>query len=143
MGKTQPKKKRHPVRIFFDKIYKARLKRLKVRLKRKKEELDLKIDLQKNSHSLFWVWEFSKKAVLICFMFYIIVQVYAMVVMIKYYDFTHLGDLIIQTGELVRDCVFGYLIKAGVENIGKIFCSSKTSSNDDFPEENNTDEPVG
>lgn len=80
--------------------------------------------MQKNSHSLLWVWEFSKKAVLICFLFYIAVQVYAMTVMLVYNDFSYLGDLINQTGEIVQNCVFAYLVKAGFENIGKIICST-------------------
>ena len=86
--------------------------------------MDLKSDLHDKSHSLLWVWEFSKKAVLICFIFYMIVQVYSMIVMIIYQDFSHLGELITQTGEIVQNCVFAYLIKAGIENVGKIYFGS-------------------
>ena len=99
----------------------GRLKRLKARMEHKEKELQLRSAVQKSSSSLFWVWEFSKKAVLICFVFYVIVQVYAMVVMLKFCDFAYLGELIGQTGEITRDCVFAYLIKAGLENIGKIW----------------------
>lgn len=115
---------------LYDIFRKKRLSNLRKRLKWKKKEMDLRADMQKNSHSLFWVWEFSKKAVLICFVFYIIVQVYSMVVMVKYYDFTNLGILIEQTGQIVQNCVFGYLIKSGIENIGKIV---KTNPDDDEP----------
>ena len=77
-----------------------------------------------------WVWEFSKKAVLICFLFYIVTQIYAMVVMVRFMDFVYLGSLIDSTKELTRDCVFAYLIKAGLENIGKIWFSSRKEPSD-------------
>ena len=115
---------------LYDIFRKKRLSNLRKRLKWKKKEMDLRADMQKNSHSLFWVWEFSKKAVLICFIFYVIVQVYSMVVMVRYYDFTNLGILIEQTGQIVQNCVFGYLIKSGIENVGKI---AKSHSDDDEP----------
>ena len=120
-------KRKYTIRNLYNRIQTKRLKNLKLRLKWKKKIIDLKTELQKNSHSLFWVWEFSKKAVLICFIFYVIIQVYSMVVMVKYCDFTHLGELIDKTGEIVQNCVFGYLVKAGVENVGKIF-TSRTSN---------------
>lgn len=115
------------IQIFkklYNKLKKNRLAYLKTRLKWKKKELEVKADIHDKSHSLLWVWEFSKKAVLICFIFYMIVQIYSMVVMIIYQDFTHLGELINQTGQIVQNCVFGYLIKAGIENVGKIFFGS-------------------
>ena len=94
--------------------------------------MDLKDVMHKNSHALLWVWEFSKKAVLICFLCYMAVQIYSMVVMVKYCDFTHLGSLIEKTGEIVENCVFGYLVKAGVENISKIiFTDPVTDESDD------------
>ena len=120
-------KKKYTIRNLYNRIQANRLKNLKLRLNWKKKIIDLKTELQKDSHSLFWVWEFSKKAVLICFIFYVIVQVYSMVAMVKYCDFTHLGELIDKTGEIVQNCVFGYLVKAGVENVGKIF-TSRTSN---------------
>lgn len=118
-----------------------KLKRLKSRMQHKEKEMQIRSAVQKNSSSLFWVWEFSKKAVLICFMFYVIVQVYAMFVMFRFYDFTYLGELISQTGQITRDCVFAYLIKAGLENIGKIWFQHKLGDN--AQTENDADEPVG
>lgn len=113
------------------------LQRLKSRLQFKEEKLKLRERVQRNTNSLLWVWEFSKKAVLICFGFYIIVQVYAMAVMVKHYDFTYLGSLIDQTGQITRDCVFAYLVKAGLENIGKIWFNHKNKGRSD------EDGPVG
>lgn len=111
------------------------LERLKARFEYKVRKSELKFGLYDKSHSLLWVWEFSKKAVLICFAFYAIIQVYSMTVMFVYQDFTYLSDLITQAGELVRDCVFGYLVKAGVENIGKILISKREKEEEDEVDE--------
>ncbi len=113
------------------------LRRLKSRLQFQEKKLELREKVQQKAHSLLWVWEFSKKAVLICFGFYIAVQVYAMVVMVRFYDFTYLGSLIDQTGQITRDCVFAYLVKAGLENIGKIWFNHKHKDRSD------EDGPVG
>lgn len=118
-----------------------RLKRIKNHAQYKQKELELRSEFQKNTHSLLWVWEFSKKAVLICFVFYVIVQVYAMVVMVRFYDFTYLGNLIDRTGEITQNCVFAYLIKAGLENIGKIWFQHKRARED--AQNDNADGPVG
>lgn len=118
-----------------------RLKHLKSNLQYKEKKLELRATVQKNSHSLLWVWEFSKKAVLICFIFYVIVQIYAMVVMVRFFDFTHLGELISQTAQLTERCVFAYLIKAGLENIGKIWFQNKQGG--DTRNNDNADGPVG
>ena len=108
-----PKKKRN----LIDSLNKKRLLTLKKRLQYQKKVNDLKSAMFNNSHSLLWVWEFSKKAVLICFIFYVAVQIYAMFVMVKFCDFSYLGSLIEQTGQILQNCVFAYLIKAGLENI--------------------------
>lgn len=133
------KKKKKP--SFLTVWRREKLKRLKSHIQFKAKELEIRSEVQKKSTSLLWVWEFSKKAVLICFIFYIIVQVYAMVVMIRYYDFTYLGELISQTAQITRDCVFAYLIKAGLENVGKIWFQHRNKG--DSAEEDNADEPVG
>ena len=118
------------IRNIKEGVKKSRIDRLRDRLKWKQKEIELKFNVHKNSHSLFWVWEFSKKAVLICFLFYVIVQIYSMYVMFTYADFSHLGDLINQTGEILQNCVFAYLIKAGLENIGKIVFTKKENKDD-------------
>ena len=123
-----------PFQKWINELSKRRLDKIKRRLQRRQKILSLKANVQKDSHSLLWVWEFSKKAVLICFIFYVIVQIYAMIVMIRFQDFNYLGELINQTGEIVQNCVFAYLIKAGLENVGKIWFQNV--KNDD-------DEPAG
>lgn len=118
---------------WCDKLHKDKLKRLRASLRRKQQEQTLKREVQKSSNSIFWVWEFSKKVVLICFLYYMIIQVYAMVVMAIYLDFTHLGELINKSAEILKDCVFMYLVKSGVENAGKIV----------FQRHEDSDEAVG
>lgn len=136
------RKKKGPVERFADAIRRWELKWLREAMKHRQKKLELKAEVQKNSNSLLWVWEFSKKAVLICFMFYVAVQVYAMVVMWLTQDFTSLPNLIDRTAELTERCVFAYLIKAGVENIGKIWFSHFKRPDEDQTADSG-DEPVG
>ncbi len=67
-----------------------------------------------------WLWEFSKKLVLICSLLYIFGFFYACVAMWKYNDFNCLGIFIEQSSDILKTCVFGYFVKAGVENAIKI-----------------------
>lgn len=81
---------------------------------------------------------------MICFFFYMIVQVYSMMVMVRFQDFTYLGELITTTGDLVENCVFMYLIKAGIENGVRIWQQHKTEANvTDIEEDSEPDGPVG
>lgn len=112
-------------------IQKERLAALKRRLKRKNEINELKFQAQKSSHSLLWVWEFSKKLVLICVTFHIITQIYAMLVMVIFCDFSCLGEFLTQNGLIVRECVFGYLVKSGVENLVKLWPRHKEPNEED------------
>lgn len=136
------RKKKGPVERFADTIRRWELKRLREAMKHRQKKLELKAEVQKSSSSLLWVWEFSKKAVLICFMFYVAVQVYSMSVMWLTQDFTSLPNLIDRTAELTERCVFAYLIKAGLENIGKIWFSHLKRPDEDRAAEGG-DEPVG
>lgn len=132
------------LRIWLDNFYAKRLEHLSNRLYWKQQEQALRSAVQKNSHSLLWVWEFSKKAVMICFFFYMIVQVYSMAVMVMFQDFTYLGELITTTGNLVENCVFMYLVKAGIENGVKIWQQHKAEADfTDTEEDTEPDGPVG
>lgn len=87
---------------------------------RKMRKIELKAQKKKNSNSMVWVWEFSKKLVLICSALYIFSFFYSCVVMWKFFDFTYLGTFIEQASDILKTCVFGYFVKAGVENVFKI-----------------------
>jgi len=129
---------------WYNKFYEKRLSRLNIKLYWKQEEQRLRSEVQKNSHSLLWVWEFSKKAVMICFFFYMIVQLYSMSVMVIFQDFTYLGELITTTGNLVENCVFMYLVKAGLENGVKIWQQHKADQAEtESTDETESDGPVG
>lgn len=122
--------KKRTLSTVIARFRRCKLKRLRERTDYQQKKLKLRAAAQQSSSSLLWVWEFSKKAVLICFLFYIVTQIYAMVVMVRFMDFVYLGSLIDSTKELTRDCVFAYLIKAGLENIGKIWFSSRKEPSD-------------
>lgn len=129
---------------WYNKFCEKRLKHLNIRLYWKQEEQRLRSEVQKNSHSLLWVWEFSKKAVMICFFFYMIVQLYSMSVMVIFQDFTYLGELITTTGNLVESCVFMYLVKAGLENGVKIWQQHKADQSEtENTDDTESDGPVG
>ena len=83
-------KKRTPSTVIAG-FRRYRLKRLRERMAYQQKKLELRAAAQQSSSSLLWVWEFSKKAVLICFLFYIVTQIYAMVVMVQFMDFSCSG----------------------------------------------------
>lgn len=101
-----------------------RKERLKhIRYKRKLQKLEESKKKKEQQSSLVWVWEFSKKVVYICVLFWMGVYVYAGVAMWKFFDFTYLGTMIEQVSMILSSCVFGYFIKSGAENVFKIALS--------------------
>jgi len=84
-----------------------------------------RVKKKKNQNTVLWVWEFSKKLVLICSALYVFSFFYACVAMWRFFDFTYLGTFIEQSSDILRTCVFGYFIKAGIENVFKIKGSAK------------------
>lgn len=140
MRKT--KKAPSPIKRISIALRQWELRCLRDRMKHQQKKLELKVSVQKSSNSLLWVWEFSKKAVLICFLLYVTVQLYSMSVMVYYQDFSCLGELIGRTAEITQNCVFAYLIKAGLENIGKIWFSH-IADQSIHQEDTGNDEPVG
>lgn len=79
---------------------------------------------------LLWVWEFSKRLVIICSTLYVVSFFYACAVMYKSQDFTYLGTFITESSDILKTCVFGYFAKAGIENILKI-AKNKNESEDE------------
>lgn len=67
-----------------------------------------------------WLWEFSKRIVVSCSVLYFVGNIVAMVIMAVYQDFSSLGTLLENLTTVMTTCVFGYFVKAGVENIFKI-----------------------
>lgn len=77
-----------------------------------------------------WLLEFSKRLVIICSALYVFGFFYACIIMWFYRDFTYLGTFIEQSSDILKTCVFGYFIKAGVENIFKINKTKPDNSED-------------
>lgn len=67
-----------------------------------------------------WLWEFSKRIVVSCAILYFIGNIMAMIVMTVFQDFSSLGTLLDNLTTVMTTCVFGYFVKAGVENAIKI-----------------------
>ena len=67
-----------------------------------------------------WLWEFSKRVVVSCVFLYFIGNIVAMFAMIKFQDLSTLGTFLDNLGDMLEVCVFGYFVKAGVENVLKI-----------------------
>lgn len=67
-----------------------------------------------------WLWEFSKRVVVITAALYFISCTYALIVCALWQDTATIGTLISEVNETFRVVVGGYMIKAGVENALKI-----------------------
>ena len=67
-----------------------------------------------------WLWEFSKKVVFWCAILYFVGNIVAMVAMFVLHDLSALGNLLDNLTNVMITCVFGYFVKAGVENAFKI-----------------------
>lgn len=78
-----------------------------------------------------WLWEFSKRLVVMCVVIYAIVQSYSMVVMVVSGDYSALPTLNEQITDVMKTCVFGYFVKAGAENVIKIYQKKKEETHDD------------
>jgi hypothetical protein len=76
-------------------------------------------------NKLKWLWEFSKRLVVMCVVLYAIVQLYTMVVMAVSGDYSALPILNEQITDVLKTCVFGYFVKAGAENVVKIYQRKK------------------
>ena len=78
-----------------------------------------------NKSKKTWLWEFSKRLVTALSILYFIGNTVAMVIMLVYQDFSSLGTLLNNLTEVMKYCVFGYFVKAGVENAFKIRLSKE------------------
>lgn len=78
-----------------------------------------------------WLWEFSKRLVVMCVVLYAIVQLYSMVVMVVSSDFSALTILVEQITDVLKTCVFGYFVKAGAENVIREYRRKREDTNND------------
>ena len=105
----------------------AQLQAAKTRI-RQKAKAEQKKAKEQNGTPLYWIWEFSKKVVLITAALYFVSFVYAMLMCYKamavVMDTTALSTLVTEANETFRVVVGGYMVKAGVENAAKIITSN-------------------
>lgn len=67
-----------------------------------------------------WILEFSKKVVVLCVLLHAAAFLYSAVVMWRMFDISALPTIVAESSEVLRTCVFGYMVKAGMENWQKI-----------------------
>ena len=84
---------------------------------------------KKRENKRKWLWEFSKKLLVICLLIYIIFFVFTCVIMWYLKNTDALSTFIEQTTDMLKFAVVGYLGKAGVENAFKI-AGSKSGNNE-------------
>lgn len=75
-----------------------------------------------------WILEFSKKVVVLCVVLHAAVFIFSAVMIWRTFDTTALSTIITESSEVMRSCVFGYMIKAGIENWQKIRNSKKNTA---------------
>lgn len=78
-----------------------------------------------------WIMEFSKKVVVVCVLLYIIIELFSVIAIWHFADTSVLTTLISETSEVLRMGVFGYMIKAGIENWQKIKKGKQESENEE------------
>lgn len=67
-----------------------------------------------------WLWEFSKRMVVVCSALYVCGFIYTCVAMCLSQDYEVLSTFVEEYSDVLKVCVFGYFVKAGVENTIKI-----------------------
>lgn len=90
----------------------------------KKEEKTQEVT-DKLDHGVF------KKVVVVCVLLYIIIELFSIVAIWHFADTSVLTTLISETSEVLRMGVFGYMIKAGIENWQKIKKGKQESENEE------------
>lgn len=83
------------------------------------------------SSVLNWLWEFSKKIVVVLSLYYFLQSIYVAIMVNVTPDSTVLATLITENNETFRVCIGGYLLKAGLENTVKI-CTAQYSKKHDI-----------
>lgn len=94
--------------------------REQLRHNRYKRRMERKAVKAQKKQLTSWILEFSKKVVVMCVLLHLATFIYAAVVMWRCYDTTALPTIISESSEVLRTCVFGYMVKAGIENWQKI-----------------------
>ncbi len=70
-----------------------------------------------------WLWEFSKKIMVICFIVYLVTMLFVLVAMWHLKDISAISNLLDDVTNMLEFAVIGYFGKSGMENVFKIFKS--------------------
>lgn len=92
---------------------------------KEKAKTDDKIAKAKEGKESRWLWEFSKKLITFISISFFVAMFFAGYIMYKNYYFDALYNWIEAWKEIMIVGVFGYAVKAGVENAIKIYCSKR------------------
>ena len=94
---------------------------------------------KKRENKRKWLWEFSKKLLVICLLIYIIFFVFTCVIMWHLKNTDALSTFIEKTTDMLKFAVVGYLGKAGVENAFKIARSNSGNNENNEVSDASTD----
>jgi len=78
------------------------------------------MDKNKKKDEKKWLWEFSKRLVVACSIFYFLGIIFVCAIMCISGDVSAIPTLIDDLHDMLKVCIFGYFAKAGVENALKI-----------------------
>lgn len=102
----------------------------------KKSEKAFKQELSSTvQKQTLWALTFTKKLVTVVVIFFVMATTYAGFMMYKFQDISYLGSVYDAICHLVEVVAFGYLLKAGCENVPKILNSFKKLTTEDEQEE--------
>lgn len=79
-----------------------------------------------------WLWEFSKRIVVLVAIAFFIVLIYSLIFLIFNPDSTAIQYLLDNMTKLFRATVIGYAVKAGFENVIKIYKYDKEDEEDEM-----------
>lgn len=68
-----------------------------------------------------WLWEFSKRVVVAVTIIYVIAIIYSEVFMFFYPDSTAINGFVTDVSDVFKYTVISYAVKAGFENVCKIW----------------------
>lgn len=103
------------------------IKQTRKTLKRQKKQ-EKSLETQQLEHTS-WALSFTKRLIIVIVTFFILATIYSGAVMWVSQSFEFLGQIYDDIVRLVEISVFGYLIKAGFENLPKIIGSQKRLNN--------------
>lgn len=79
-----------------------------------------------------WLWEFSKRIVVLVAIAFFIVLIYSMVFMFFNPDSTAIISIFTDMSRIFKATVISYAVKAGFENVIKIYKYDKEDSEDEM-----------